>query len=805
MAKVIHTILNLKDNMSKGLLDAAKNTQGVSKEMKDATREVIAFKNKAGNAIKGFASTAAKAFAGTVTAATGAFFAMGSLTEEYRAEQGKLNSAFETAGYSAEVAAEAYKDFFKITGDSGTATEASQLLAELTQNTQDIATWVDIAAGAYSKWGTAMDTAGLIESINETQKAGTVTGSLADMLVWGFDSAEKFGVALKEATEANEEWNEAVKAAQTTEDFFNLALQECANEAERNKLIMDTLSGAYGDAANAFYENNDALLQARDRQAMIAEVTGKLGEASANAQNQVWALAGAQEDGSIRAGSALDFVITKADEFTNWVNSLDLSTLQTEFDAKFAVAVEKGADAVDACVDAFNWLRENSDAVITTLKILGGVFVGSKILTFTADTASAISTLYNFNKTIFTVAKDRIPKLAESLKKTDWNFADRIHNSAMSGLNKTSAAFSKFGNSAANVGKKVATGVSSGVKKAGVAIGKFGKSAVSVGKNVATGVGSGITKAGGAISKFGKAALSGGKTVAKGLGSGIVKAGTTVGQFSKSAVSSAGKGLATFGKSAVSAGKTMATGLGSGIAGAAGKLASFGKLALGFVSANPIVLLIAGAIAAGVLLWQNWDKVKAFAIGLWEKVKEVFGGIKDSISGAVEIVKEKVSGAFNGVKDSIIGAFESVKEKLSGFFSWIDEKLESIPILGDMYKNTKLVGGWLFDKIGGNAMGTNYWTGGLTAVHERGGEIINLPSGTQIIPHDISLNMAEKFGSKVVNSNIAPVNLKKSSATAPNITVHITVQGNMIGNKEYAKQLGEEVAGEIMKKMENIA
>ena len=94
MAKVIHTILNLKDNMSKGLLDAAKNTQGVSKEMKDATRDVVSFGNKAGNAIKGFASTAAKAFAGTVTAATGAFFAMGSLTEEYRAEQGKTKFCF---------------------------------------------------------------------------------------------------------------------------------------------------------------------------------------------------------------------------------------------------------------------------------------------------------------------------------------------------------------------------------------------------------------------------------------------------------------------------------------------------------------------------------------------------------------------------------------------------------------------------------------------------------------------------------------------------------------------------------------
>ena len=776
MAKVIHTILNLKDNMSKGLLDAAKNTQGVSKEMKDATREVIAFKNKAGNAIKGFASTAAKALAGTAAAATGAFFAMGSITEEYRAEQAKLNSAFESSGYSAEVAAEAYNGLYKVIGDTGTATEASQLLAELTQNTQDISKWTDIVAGNYAKWGTAIDGAGLLESINESQKNSTVVGMLADSINWAFKEVQTFGVALRADTEANKEWNEAVLAAKTSEDFFNLALQSCANEAERNKLIMDTLSSIYGDAAQAFYENNDAIMQSRQHFLTMSDVTAKLGDASANAQNQVWKLFGAEEDGSVRAGSAIDFLLTKTDEFTNWFNSLDLGALQKQFDAKFAVAVEKGADAIDSCVDAFNWLKENSDTVITTLKVLGGVFVGSKVLGFTADTISAAKTVGLFGKTVVTVGKSNIPKLKEALKNTDWNFANKIHNSAMSGLNKTGAAFSKFGNSAANVGKKVATGVSSGV-----------------------------TKAGGAISKFGKSAVSAGKTVATGLGTNIVKAGTAVGQFGKSAVSSAGKGLATFGKSAVSVGKTAATGLGSGIAKAGGAIANFGKLAFGFVSANPIVLLIAGAIAAGVLLWQNWDKVKAFAIGLWEKIKEVFGGIKDSISGAVEIVKEKVSGAFNGVKDSIIGAFESVKEKLSGFFSWIDEKLESIPILGDMYKNTKLVGGWLFDKIGGNAMGTSYWRGGLTAVHERGGEIINLPSGTQIIPHDVSLNMARDFNSKIANRTISPASLQKTPVSAPNISVNVTVQGNVIGNKQYTEQLGEEIAGQILKIMDNIA
>lgn len=40
--------------------------------------------------------------------------------------------------------------------------------------------------------------------------------------------------------------------------------------------------------------------------------------------------------------------------------------------------------------------------------------------------------------------------------------------------------------------------------------------------------------------------------------------------------------------------------------------------------------------------------------------------------------------------------------------------------------------------VGHNAAGTNNWRGGLTSVNEAGGEILNLPSGTQIIPHDLS-------------------------------------------------------------------
>ena len=44
------------------------------------------------------------------------------------------------------------------------------------------------------------------------------------------------------------------------------------------------------------------------------------------------------------------------------------------------------------------------------------------------------------------------------------------------------------------------------------------------------------------------------------------------------------------------------------------------------------------------------------------------------------------------------------------------------------------------NKPGENALGTMFWRGGLTWVHEQGPEIIDLPTGTRIIPHSSSLN-----------------------------------------------------------------
>ena len=212
----------------------------------------------ASSALKGAASV----IGGVATAASGAvagLLALESATEEYRIAQGKLNTAFEAAGYGPETASEAYTRFYEILGDTDTATEASQLLAKLAESEEDVATWADIAAGVNGTFGDSLPIEGLIEASNETAKVGQVTGVLADALNW----------------------------AGISEDEFNAKLAECTDESERNQLIMDTLSGTYDEATDAFYRNNDALVESRNAQAKMDDALAELGGAVSDVKTRM--------------------------------------------------------------------------------------------------------------------------------------------------------------------------------------------------------------------------------------------------------------------------------------------------------------------------------------------------------------------------------------------------------------------------------------------------------------------------------------------------------------------------------------
>lgn len=638
--KVINTVLTLKDEMSGGLVAAAKAAKKSGKNIDDsmmqATRKVVAFKNKSLTALGDFAKKGVKAAGAAVAGMTAAFIALDGATEEYRVAQGKLNAGFQAAGFSADVARKSYRNFYAILGDADTATEASQLLANMAKNEEEVTKWTRIAAGVHGTFGDSLPIEGLVESANETARTGQVTGVFADALNW-------VGIM---------------------EDDFNAKLEKTTDVSKRNQLIMDTLSKTYDKAADSFYANNQQVINARRNHATLDEMLAKVGDTSSKLKSQLWVLAGAAEDGSIRSGSALDWVQKKADALTDWLSNLDLSNLKKQFDEKFAQTLQKAGDAVQ-------WCRDNSDTLIATLKVLAGMWAVKKVLDFNSGLTNSISTIGGAVTTLLTM-----------------------------------------------------TGVLGG-----------------------------------------QAAATGTATVAQ-------------------------------------------TGLNAAMA------------------ANPIgavILAIEALIAVGVLLYKNWDTIKAGAQSLWNKFKDVSIRIGNAFSGA-----------FNKVKNAAKTALEWVGDKLS----WLNDKIESIPILGSLYKGAKGALGnaieWVDNATTGNrsgtstgttqtttrskttttagpvktttsttttipkptpssllslpglpglgkATGTPYWRGGLTRVNERGGEIMNLPSGTQIIPHDVSVK----------------------AAGGRSVTVNVNIQGNVIGNREYTEQVGEYVGRKVLAALGN--
>lgn len=270
----------LKSNQQR-LKDASTGAEALGDAMEDASGGVSKMGeglSSVGVAIGDLMSSAIQAALEGLRDLGSALWNLDEATEAYRAAQGRLNTAFEAAGYSTETAHQAYTDLYAILGDTDTAVEAAQLLAQLADSEEDMAQWAEIAAGVAGTFGDALPINSLIEAANETAKTGEITGALADALNWAAEEGETYGVALKASTEANAEWNKAVEAAASAEDYFSLALQSCATESERNQLIMSTLTQTYSEASAAFYENNAAVVQARESQALLDESLAGLGE-----------------------------------------------------------------------------------------------------------------------------------------------------------------------------------------------------------------------------------------------------------------------------------------------------------------------------------------------------------------------------------------------------------------------------------------------------------------------------------------------------------------------------------------------
>lgn len=175
----------------------------------------------------------------------------------------------------------------------------------------------------------------------------------------------------------------------------------------------------------------------------------------------------------------------------------------------------------------------------------------------------------------------------------------------------------------------------------------------------------------------------------------------------------------------------------------------------------------------------SWGDVFNGVIGWIKKVHERFtswvGWLRNvKVPGWISSLRNYMS----DIKSNV----QSVWDKFAGLVSWL--KKVTIPSwVGTLASN---VGGAISNirkktssKKSRHATGTPYFAGGPTSINEGGrGETVVLPSGTQIIPHDVAKKQPALGGKS-------------------NITVNVHVAGNVIGNRDFAEYVGSLVAKKV--------
>jgi len=113
-----------------------------------------------------------------------------------------------------------------------------------------------------------------------------------------------------------------------------------------------------------------------------------------------------------------------------------------------------------------------------------------------------------------------------------------------------------------------------------------------------------------------------------------------------------------------------------------------------------VILALGALVAAGVLLYKNWDKVEKAASDLlkqikkafsdistaiktalnnaWNTVKSIFSQIQSTSTNAVNAVKKAVSDAFNNVKTTVTNVLNAVKNTVSSVFSAISSTISNV-------------------------------------------------------------------------------------------------------------------------------
>ena len=179
---------------------------------------------------------------------------------------------------------------------------------------------------------------------------------------------------------------------------------------------------------------------------------------------------------------------------------------------------------------------------------------------------------------------------------------------------------------------------------------------------------------------------------------------------------------------------------------------------------TPIITIISGIIQSmvdvispiinGIL--QVFAAVIEGITGLWSTWSGTIGGIIQKVTGVVQDGASKFKDFFKGAFDAVAGwadsTFGGIADTISSNFSKAMSGVKDIinAVINGMNSATGIMNkipGVSIPKIPNLLHGTDNWSGGLARMNEGGrGELTYLPSGTVVVPHDISMKYAREAG-----------------------------------------------------------
>lgn len=156
---------------------------------------------------------------------------------------------------------------------------------------------------------------------------------------------------------------------------------------------------------------------------------------------------------------------------------------------------------------------------------------------------------------------------------------------------------------------------------------------------------------------------------------------------------------------------------------------------------EPVITFI-GDLLANVLVGAFEGAAEGIGVVI-DGLTLVIQGITDIVSGVVDFVVAIANGDWQAAWDSlgsiVTGVFEAITGVIEGVIGLVGGLIDAVG--GAVQKAGEFISGsGSTATVPAHAAGTTNFEGGWTRVNEKGGEIMNLPNGTQIIPHDASRN-----------------------------------------------------------------